>query len=329
MNPIGVKKLIIKLGGECNLKCPHCHCQVPEFAFNPKLIDWIRSEPVESINFNGGEPLMYFDRIRSLVGTLGDEYEYKFVTNGTLLTSRIIEFCNEHSINIIVSFDGEDGARDRTREPRWELMRFASRCALSVYTSGSKNVFSVQEDVNRLADTFLIRKIANDGSVMPNFLHETGTTGRRETDEDVHTYLKSLAQMVELQILQYRISGELSGKHALVKSVRKWLMPKDVTFGVACCSNQAITVTLDGRFMLCPYKNVYCGDIEKGPDIAFIESRIPRKCRLCPIFDVCRNTCIENTTSHECFIARKMNAHLKKLEAKYELDLVKLVRGVV
>ena len=61
--------------------------------------------------------------------------------------------------------------------------------------------------------------------------------------------------------------------------------------------------------------------------MAMIESRIPAKCRRCSIFNVCRNTCVENTTSHECYIAKKINAHLKVLEAKYDIDLVALIKG--
>ena len=326
--PIGIKSIMLKLGGDCNLNCPHCHCSIPEFEFNPKILDWIGSEPISRINFNGGEPLLYFPTIQRIIEALGDGYDYKFVTNGTLLTTRIIEYCNDHNVNIIVSYDGEKSGRDQTQVPRWELMRFARRCALSVYTSGSTDVAELQEDVDDLVRRFKIRKLWNTGSVMPHFLHETATSPRRLSLADAQNYLVSLSLQVEEQILEYLRSGTLDGKQALVRSVQKWLEPKKAKFGVACCSDRMITLTLDGRFQICPYRSRYCGDIERGIDIDAVERIVPVKCRVCPIFDVCRNTCIENATNHECYIARKMNAHLKTLERKYSIDLLDIVSGV-
>ncbi len=321
--------LMLKLGGDCNLNCPHCHCAVPEYEFKPEILDWIRRQPIKRITFNGGEPLMYFERIKQIVTELGDRYEYKFVTNGTLLSTRIIEFCNDHNIMIVVSYDGKQSGRDSTVQPRWELLRFARRCAFSVYTSGDTNAIKLQEDVEQLVGGFKIRKAWNKASIMPNFLHETATTPRRTSISDAQDYLRSLARLIELQLIQYKQTGNLDGKQALVRAVKKWLVPKDFDFGVACCNSDLITLTVDGRFMICPYKPTYCGDIWRGVDVAMIESHIPEKCRRCSIFNVCRNTCLENTTSHECYIAKKINAHLKKLEAKYEIDLVALIQGEI
>ena len=320
-----MNSITVKLGGRCNLSCSHCHCRVPEeYAFNPAVVDWIREQNPERINFGGGEPLMFFDTIKMMVGMLGDDFDYRFVTNGTLLTREIVDWCNDHGILVIVSYDGNSGLRDTSKLPRWQMVRYIRRTSMSCYATGSLNAFHIQRDVDALCGTYQLRTMWNHGAIMPHFVHETETAAVQKTMDDVRAYLKPLAQMIELQLMEFLRTNDPAGKQALVRAVRGWLAPKKATRGVACASDTGITVTLDGRFMICPYQERYCGDIEHGIDFEAIEALVPKRCRICPIFNICRNSCIANTTSHECFIARKMHAHLVKLEKKYGVDLVQI-----
>lgn len=52
------KRLLIKLGGQCNLNCPHCHCEESSFLFNKDIIPWIKEWNPFMITFGGGEPTM-------------------------------------------------------------------------------------------------------------------------------------------------------------------------------------------------------------------------------------------------------------------------------
>jgi uncharacterized protein len=127
---------------DCNLNCLYCtysgiypkerhHLPVhmsPSLAMD--VIRYIQSASANSekvnIVFYGDEPLMNFTAVRKIIEVLssheraGSERKYAFqiVTNGTLLTNQIIEFCIHHGIRLQISIDGPPEIHDRYRKTR-------------------------------------------------------------------------------------------------------------------------------------------------------------------------------------------------------------------
>lgn len=120
-----------------SLRCNHsCHyCQVSRVSENRQEFDisikdltsgiehMFRSpSPSITMEFQGGEPLLAFDRV-----TFGVEYALKlnetfkkditFVvcTNATVFTDEILEFCKEHQIIISTSLDGPEFLHNANR----------------------------------------------------------------------------------------------------------------------------------------------------------------------------------------------------------------------
>lgn len=317
-----IEKLTIKLGGDCNLNCKHCHCSVPEYKYNPDIIRWIKGcKNLKSINFNGGEPLLYINTIKEIVSQFSYyDYIFKTVTNGTLLNMEKIEFFNDHFFHVAISYDGEDSKRDSSHLPRWELARYLRNLSFSIYTSGSLNIRKIQKDVDTLIYNYHLRNVNNDGSICANFIHETDSANVVRTEKDVEEYLSCMQEFIEEQLWFYLKDDYFIDKFALRNSIRKWYFPKDSAYGVSCACSKVVTISLDGRFLGCPYTNEYYGDIYTGFDVKKIESQIPGRCRNCKIFNVCRNTCFKNTTDHECIIAKRMYAFFKNLEKKYSVN---------
>lgn len=319
-----VEKLVLKLGGDCNLSCKHCHCDIPKsYQLNPDVIAWIKSCPnLQMINFSGGEPLMFIDTIKQIVEELGDEYRYKLVTNGTLLDMDIVEFLNDNNFNVIISFDGKKSNRDMSILPRWEIARYLRSLSFSCYTSSSVDAEEIQSDINWLIYNYHLYSATNNGTICANFMHEIPGAEVIRSDEDVEMYLSSIQKICEKQL---NLCMEHGGHHirndfTIRRCLMKWYEVKSSTYGVACASSKVVTVSLDGRFLACPYTEEYFGDIYAGFNVSKLEAQIPPKCKKCKIFDRCRNTCFKNITEHECIIAKRMFAFFKQLEKKYGID---------
>lgn len=123
-----IYSLYLILGRDCNMSCRHC-TQAP-FKKPPllctlssdvdKLLDnfikWslsINSSQQHIIKFYGGEALLYWDLIKSIVIKYSIKYnilsssKFRFVimSNGLLLNHEIVDFCNQYGIRFILSYD--------------------------------------------------------------------------------------------------------------------------------------------------------------------------------------------------------------------------------
>jgi len=110
---------------KCNFSCSYCYSakgrSSKELEFNniKILADYLflsGSHPHDKsfkINFSGGgEPLLSFSLIKESISYINKitenlpvKYSYALVTNGSLLTSEIIDYIKEQKINLVVSFE--------------------------------------------------------------------------------------------------------------------------------------------------------------------------------------------------------------------------------
>jgi len=119
--------LEILLGYKCNYNCKYCSqksIRTDSADFTPKHVDQFIEKlkksniTTKSIQLWGGEPLVYWKTIKVLVPKLRELYPkciLNFVTNGSLLTKEIIDFCKETHMSFSISHDGEDNT-DRTTD---------------------------------------------------------------------------------------------------------------------------------------------------------------------------------------------------------------------
>jgi uncharacterized protein len=121
--------LKIQLGLRCNYSCSYCgqsseveSATVTKTAdadvFLAHLDEWLTGAPAR-IEFWGGEPFLYFAKLKRLVPELERRFpdaELVIVTNGSLIDDEIIEFIERHDLLIAVSHDGP-GQRLRGPDP--------------------------------------------------------------------------------------------------------------------------------------------------------------------------------------------------------------------
>lgn len=130
-----VKALCLNVAHDCNLRCRYCFASKGHYDGMPQLmseevgkkaLDFLLQNSGElknlEIDFFGGEPLMAFDTIKSVVSygrSLEEKYGKKFhftvTTNCLLLDDEKIEYLHENMDNIVMSLDGRKEVNDRMR----------------------------------------------------------------------------------------------------------------------------------------------------------------------------------------------------------------------
>lgn len=118
----------------CNLACRYCYGSGGTYGSAVKLMDersglaaidiMLRRAPQKrsfSVTFFGGEPLLNFNLIRTIVEHCekkatesGVRFSYSMTTNGTVLTQKILDFLKRNRFTLMISFDGR-GHHDRLR----------------------------------------------------------------------------------------------------------------------------------------------------------------------------------------------------------------------
>ena len=111
------------LGTACNKHCSYCmqprqgsNGKVDIDSFTNKLISYLKAhhpQGITTIEYWGGEPLLYFDYIKQIQFSLEAnkvpiERMPRIITNGTLVNKDFVDFCNAH--NILVNLSWHDGS---------------------------------------------------------------------------------------------------------------------------------------------------------------------------------------------------------------------------
>lgn len=124
--------LALNVTQQCNLRCKYCYVENPgsqSFMSEKtarKAVDFITEfDDIEGfgISFYGGEPLLHFPLIKSVIeytSRIGEkkgfpEVKYHVTTNGTLLTDEMIAFFTDYQIDVMLSIDGPAPIHDAMR----------------------------------------------------------------------------------------------------------------------------------------------------------------------------------------------------------------------
>lgn len=316
------KVLVLKLGGRCNLHCPHCHAEQMDYQFNSLILDYIRETGYQRITFSGGEPLLYFPLIKQITEALGHNYQYKFMTNATLLTDAMVDFLNEYDFTVGYSFDGYDSARD-IGKPNLEALSRIKHNTMSV-TCYHHNIdlFKLKADIDKFIEK---HNLTPRPSLYANFVHQTATSDTDDTTfEDAQSYCKQLALMIEPELLRIK-SGKVRPEEArhycstAYMALYNWWLPKKYK-GLKCFNTNVHCMTISGQFLVCPYTTKYpIGNFLTGIDWQALDKLIPEKCKQCSLFNICHGSCMANISGNECYIARTMNRWLNKVIVRHQL----------
>ena len=121
---------------DCNFSCSYCYQKKRKkyikAATIEKAVDYFFPLLTEDcyINFYGGEPLLAFDKIRHAVDYIQEKnrgkkkrIQYSITTNGSLIDDNILEFLNQYSFLLLLSFDGIVQDKSRQKGSFKEIIR--------------------------------------------------------------------------------------------------------------------------------------------------------------------------------------------------------------
>ena len=319
------EKLVLKLGGKCNLGCKFCHCVDSSYNYNPDIINYIKDNKIKRLHFCGGEPLLYLDIIQKITDEL-QLYVNKFflTTNASLLTMENIFYFNSVNMHVSVSLDEEHANQLSINklDNNYELLRFINNLGVStVYSNDHKSIEELRSYVDKIFDKYGVIRSAD--FITPAFIHQTKDSPNEDTTiDDAKRYIIEYCKLMEIGFINYiKLNKtnifELGTGYSFI---HRFLSHLSYEGYFKCINPHNRTLTLDGRFLLCPYGDTYIGDIYKGIDWKLVESYKPDRCKSCELFDICGSMCIANITDNECYIFRCLYKHYKKLLKKYNID---------
>lgn len=313
------RKLVIRLGGNCNLACKYCHSSKSEYGYNPDIIEYMKRHRPTEVVFSGGEPLLYFDVIKLIVESSGLECQYKITTNASVLTAEMVDFFNKYNFIIYLSYDGSRGVRV-CAPIDYDLLRKIARLGLAVCVYEENiNFVKLGEDVKDLA-----KELGIGASFFPNFIHET-RPDIVVSNDTIRQYVKQLGYMLEIDFIVHLSETDMCQTPILERCV--YLFSDKGNSGVRCCRPDTFNMTISGKFLLCPYGDKVVGDIYMGVDWDLVEGYLPERCKGCELLPICRNQCVENVTEHECVIFKSLYRHFYKLLDKYKVTTASLGMG--
>lgn len=132
---MALKEIEIHITDDCNLSCRYCYMQSKpkphnnihqrHEIINNFLEQYFRNSQKTntlSVSFWGGEPLLEFDSIVSIVAKISeykgvnfDNIDFLIITNGTLINDEIAQFCHDNNVRLIVTVDGDQKCHDAQR----------------------------------------------------------------------------------------------------------------------------------------------------------------------------------------------------------------------
>lgn len=316
---VNIKAIYLKFGSDCNLNCKYCHAEHVPIKFNPEILPVLKKLNLTRVNFGGGEPLLYWDKIKETVRYLGDGIQYKFVTNGVLLTNDIVDFCNKHEIYCYISIDGINSARDVSKSVRWDLIRRLWFCGhgVTIYRE-NQNIRETLESLTPIKERYLTVK-PDIWSSFPNFVHSTSKTGLLSDRKLAVSFVRQITELTKEALELFKNKGIMT---MFLKSAYSRYVKETQIFGVNCCNDTFVAVLADGTVCVCPYTFEKVGDLFHLDEIDWklIHKKYTRPaCSSCSLFNVCGNYCCANITDDECYIMRALNKNIISLMQEYNI----------
>ncbi|MGC9781267.1 MAG: radical SAM protein [Candidatus Heimdallarchaeota archaeon] len=167
-------KASLSLTHNCNMACNYCYAgekkrKDMKFDTGQKIVDFILNitpqDQIIEMNYFGGEPLLHFNLIKEITQyirtkehSLKHPVTISITTNGTLLTSEILEYFRKEKINVCISIDGD------------EKVHNINRC----FKSGNGSFKEVVKKLELAVDTLdYVQVNAVYGPETVNYLQET------------------------------------------------------------------------------------------------------------------------------------------------------------
>lgn len=302
----------IMLGSACNWKCPYCiQSEEPFKRADPNLfcdlfLDHLqktgRIDRVYSFNFWGGEPLVYYDALVTLIKRLSQvaiKRPMRVTSNGSLLTMDNYKVFNEYDVHFEVSYH-----EGQLSEDKWSIaLRIKNFSVSSLTTHKVVDWEFYKRRWVQLHDRF--GRFVKWGIFPVIFAGKTSDEyALTRNDIDRHfEYLYKYLDYLNDAFYSYAYNALLYGMSSKGLHV----------LGNKCINPNTISIDLYGNQYFCHHDysqstkvgNIFSGTIPIVP-MSNVQG-IPNQCKQCTAFRFCTGGCIRcKDTSNECYYYRKL-----------------------
>jgi uncharacterized protein len=207
----------------CNMSCLYCFehgngsCERMTIETAFRAVDFFVEQSRDSewveLTFIGGEPLLEFGLIRSVVQyvkkkEIKKRFGFTITTNGTLLNEEYVSFFHDNNCRYLLSIDGNASDNDRYRrmksgQSQYEILRHKIPVLKSYQHWQGARVTVMPETAGKLAAN--IKNLHRELSI--NQFIIGFATGIDWSDEQIADYCFSLKEVFEF-LLQERIDNE-------------------------------------------------------------------------------------------------------------------------
>lgn len=329
-----VNDIVLQVTKDCNFKCRYCgfavdnnvdRChtnQLMPLSIATKSIDFLfdHSRDVNTIGiaFYGGEPLLNFQLVQSIVEYTVSKFntkrvEFRITTNGSLLTDNIVRFLVEHKFRISVSFDGPEYVQN--------LHRTFKSNGKGTYKNVFSNFTKIREQYPEFFYTNVsVMPVVVEGEDYESIIQFFNTIGvRNEQVKMLNAELNGIdyhPEKIENKKNQFQ-NVSLADAYTKLEEVfdKKIMLPQIWHHNGTCVPGiKRLFIDCDGTFFPCEKilfrDNLSIGNLNDGFDYSKIESLMNigelsadrcKKCWAMRFCEICFSTCND---IEKCAISR-------------------------
>ena len=320
--------LKIQLGMRCNYHCSYCNqASEVDAAAVTRTVDaddflggldgWLQGAPGR-IEFWGGEPLLYFAKLRRLVPALRARFpqaEMALVSNGSLMDGEILDFIEAHDLFVAISHDGpgqhlrgpdpfDDPLRAHWLREFWRRRGGARRRASFnfVLTPATADIPATRKWLaDRIADPGLL--VDMEGVV--TVYDDRALAGPGQWSEADYARLRSGVEAAFANGEAFQVRDLASRARDFVASLRH--RRPSSALGQKCGMDEPdqLAVDLKGNVMTCQNTGAE-GRHRLGNVAALADVKLDtathwshrESCRHCPVLQLCKGSCMYLHDAH-------------------------------
>ena len=306
-----IRALNLSFGGACNKHCSYC-LQSPDVNNKKgdpsyflkefkKYVDKKNIEHIQTIHYWGGEPMLYWNIIKSVLNGLDKMFPnvkmHRITTNGTIVNEDYVNFCNsKENIHTVVSLHDCD-----LSDEQWRLLcKIKHLCVTGLFYKQHPTPFDYLEEWERISRV--------TGRPVSFGIYPLHSTDKHFADawpsvDDVDSYFDMIEQIaLPLSMMGYvyyqKILSNLVfdikvrlGQECLPKCFNDTVLSIDLFGNRFCCHhNETKENTIENIFKNQHFFTKQTNDAEKY--------FISKECQDCDALKICHGGCFL-TYQHE------------------------------
>lgn len=345
--------LKIQLGLGCNYDCSYCkqaiHVQdashtnlddAEEFIANFDTWCQVPREDRIRIELWGGEPFVYFKKIKLIVPFLRQRFDHadiSILSNGSLINEAIVTYLIENNVSLAISHDGPGTLISRTGDPLEEgskslywIKEYVARAKKPLYLN---SVLS-KPNHDPFAITEHIYNILGRKNVIVGFEGIVNVEDEGQFDEKTMFTEEDYYEM-RMKMKQAALFTDPSGTqqfNSRVKTlIQAWTNPYYQVHDQAlqkCGMDSPYTMAVDlkGNALVCHSVNTKIGNVYddfdgiKMSNGGVLHWNTKEECRTCPVLNLCWGSCMnlhENSWYYTC--NNEFHYNMAFFEAAFEV----------